>query len=415
MKSLGVWLLVVLASCGHPAVKGTPVPVPNPKLPWSVQPDQTSDWSHLMEAWLHNDSLVLATDLDVVAYDRSTGKPKWTVKPPANVPGRPLFCGASPAVSNDRIALVYGNETQNRFAACTTMTLLNLNTGKYEWQTRLGEPDEGINGAPTEAFLDFRTYTLLVGWDAYLGTYRVSDGARLSRHGLHHNSSRPNCLIRDLLSDRMVGSCLGPNMPDLSVATIDRNGTLGTVRDFTTGIDQGRFVSTDPPVLWTMQETKADYVVLDSGLRIRHTIPGAELAMDDLGPGNTVGGHRHHRVLMTGQTLITVTIPYPKKANKLVAYDLTTGQLRWETQVPNASILMPVAIDGSSILTVADTGTATTIRFNITDGSVESVKPHPGNAASKVLHRFRFFWADQRIYAVNRANNHAALALFTLD
>jgi hypothetical protein len=67
-------------------------------------------------------------------------------------------------------------------------------------------------------------------------------------------------------------------------------GTLGTVKDFTTGIDQGRFISTDPPVLWTMQSTKADYLVLDSGLQVRHTIPGAELAMDDLGPGNTVGG-----------------------------------------------------------------------------------------------------------------------------
>jgi hypothetical protein len=94
------------------------------------------------------------------------------------------------------------------------MTLLNLGTGKYEWQTRLGEPDEGINRAPTEAFLDFRADTLLVGWDAYLGTYRVSDGVRLSRHGLHHDSATPNCQIRDLLGDRLVGRCLGPNMPD---------------------------------------------------------------------------------------------------------------------------------------------------------------------------------------------------------
>jgi hypothetical protein len=76
---------------------------------------------------------------------------------------------------------------------------------------------------------------------------------------------------------------------------------------------------------------------------------------------------------------------------------------------------MPVAIDGSSILTVANTGTATTIRFNITNGSAESVTPHPPNAATSTLHRYRFFWANKRIYAVNRINNRGALALFTLD
>jgi hypothetical protein len=71
------------------------------------------------------------------------------------------------------------------------------------------------------------------------------------------------------------------------------------------------------------------YIVLDSDLAIRTTIPVSpqnDLALDDLGTGVEVTTHPYYRTIINDQTLITVTVPYPKKANKLVAYNLTTGQ-----------------------------------------------------------------------------------------
>ncbi|CAM3859433.1 hypothetical protein KIPE111705_28445 [Kibdelosporangium persicum] len=219
--------------------------------------------------------------------------------------------------------------------------MLDAGTGKLTWHTRIGDPREGINGAPGEAYLDIHGDLLHVGWDAYLAVHRMSDGAQLSKNKLKHDGY--SCAIVSMTGRHLAAQCLGPDLPDLSVAAVSPEGRLVNVKDHskaTAGLSilSGRFVSTSPPVLWvTDNEAKpasAEYLVLDADFAVKHRIPGtaADLAMDALGPANSVGGIRQHRVLVVGQTLVTVTVPYFGRVNKVVAYDLVTGQRRWESQ-----------------------------------------------------------------------------------
>lgn len=424
------WLaaaLAAVAACGvDPTVKGTPVPVPNPELTWSVS--AKSDWTYVIDLWLHDDALVVATEVNVVAYDRASGRPKWTVVPPEDAPGngRPLFCGASPSVGGNRVALAYGRERQGRIADCTNVAALDLGTGKLVWHTKIASPDEGINGAPRGALLEILGDTLIVGWDAYVITHRMLDGTQVSKVGLIHDSSRPNCEVHDLVAAKdiayLTARCLGPFVPDQSVAIVGKSGKLKTVKDFTRAnagmtIQTGHLVSTSPTVLLSRDKDNGSvqgaYLTLDPALAISTTIPiRNDLSMEDFGTGVQVTTHPYYRTLVAGQTLVTVSNVYLKKTNTMSAWDLTTGQRRWETSIPNARILTPVAVDGSSI--IAATDTPATIRIDIADGSVQSTKDHPGKGVGGTLHSYRFVWADERMYAVRSRNVPVSPSLLAL-
>nr|WP_042180845.1 PQQ-binding-like beta-propeller repeat protein [Kibdelosporangium sp. MJ126-NF4]CEL14629.1 hypothetical protein [Kibdelosporangium sp. MJ126-NF4] len=376
-------------------------------------------WGNLLHAWPHRDSLIVATDGYVVSYSRATGAHQWSVEPPADVPGVPLFCGASPTVGGTAIAMAYGAETHDRFVDCTHVMVLDADTGKPGWHTAIGDPREAINGAPNEAYLDIQGELLHVGWDAFLTTHRMSDGAQQSKIALKHNTSR--CSILSMASLHVAAQCLGPNLPDLSIASVSANGRLAAVKDHTKAtaglaVLSARFVSTSPPILWVLDNEEAgnaEYLVLDSAFEVKHRIPGTadELAMSNLGPPNTEGGIRQYRTLVVDQTLITVTVPYPGGPNRVVAYDLTTGQRRWESQAGNARILMPIAADGSTVVMVADVGL---IRFNLTDGTVASTTPVRPNDGTSLLEDYRFVWADGRAYAIHNGYSKFVPLIYTL-
>ncbi|ONI79452.1 hypothetical protein ALI144C_26980 [Actinosynnema sp. ALI-1.44] len=376
-------------------------------------------WGNLLHAWAYRDSLIVATDGYVISYSRASGAQQWAVEPPTDVAGVPLFCGATPTVVGGRIALAYGSETHDRFVDCTHAAVVDVDTGKLGWHTAIGDPREGINGAPNEAYLDIHGDLLHVGWDDFLSTHRMSDGVQQSKIALRHDTGR--CSVLSMTSLHLVARCLGPGLPDLSIASVSATGRLTTVKDHakaTAGlaIMAGRLVSTSPPILWVLDNETAgvaDYLVLSPTFEVAHRITGtgSDLAMTSLGPPNTEGGIRQFRTLVVDQTLVTVTVPYPGGPNRVVAYDLATGQRRWESHAENARIVMPVAVEGSTVVMAADVGL---IRFSLTDGSVASIIPSPPHDGTSVLEDYRFVWADGRAYAIHNGHSTFLPLIYTM-
>ena len=126
--------------------------------------------------------------------------------------------------------------------------------------------------------------------------------------------------------------------------------------------------------------------------------------------------HQRWRLITDGHTLITVTKARADRANRLVAVDTATGQIRWSVSLGGAHVDTPVAIDHDRVLVAAGAragrGALEIVRVDVATGKVISAtasisRDLAGNASLGEVTQFGC--ANGRVFGV--PTTHAMLSL----
>lgn len=410
---------------GEPTTKG-----------WTVKDDRPPNESGLA-VWLVDDLLVFAREGAVVAYGRADGAEKWRVEPPEGV-----FCAASDREVDGVVALAFGpgmvGDPHN--VPCGTATLLDLSKGELGWQGKFTAPQNvSPDNIRSGAALEIVAGMVVIAQDQGMVGLDLADGKQVWAKDVQHKATGElGCQAYDMVAAEngvVIGqSCLNQT----GVVTFSRidpaTGETTQTADFESSDPAGRFefpdfVSASPPVAWVSEtETNSKLVMLAEDLQSGTGTPtgdptaaAAGLSRDSMGfdrPGDSQ--HYPMRLLIDGDTAYGVTAPVQDAENTLVALDLTTGEQKWAEPVAGARVLQPIAVDDGKLVVaggpVGRDGPMHLIKVNPEDGSVDSDEEFAvsdPDGGGPLAESFRFFWADDRVYAVRGKSNEHDIDAFS--
>lgn len=404
---------------------------------WQVDLDRP-DYEKGLGAWEVGETVVVAHEGTVTAFADTDGKQAWRATPPG---GAGKFCGVGTRVVDDQMAVAFGKELdQQGDPACKFAALLNMRTGQFGWQQPMDvpqsvSPEKARKGASLEIMgdvvvvgQDFGT----VGLDLATGKQRWAkpvvkptgnDEGTSSIVGMRPAGQSLVVSIGGFLSD-----------PSVTFAWLDpATGAMSQGVDYSSKDDSNRFsnpqlVSADPPVALVSRGTSAVvYIVMDDKFGKTSVIeagkPGGpdSLQLDGVGVDAVNSRQAGGRFLISGGLFVTVTSIPLNGTNKLVAYDVTSGSRKWERPIPDGKAIMPLAVEGGSVVTLVSPAVANgdqrIARFSLADGTPGPVASYPlvsQSGGSPVTQEFRYFWHDERLWGVRGPSNKFGFDAFSI-
>jgi len=402
---------------------------------WTVPPGRPA-YDKGLGAWEVGDTVVVAHESAVTAYNESDGKQAWQTAPPGDV-GK--FCGASTKVVNGQVAVAFGKELdQQKDAVCKFAALLDVKTGKVVWQQPMDVPQSVSPGNSRKgAALEIMGDVVVVGQDH--GTIGLDLAAGTPRWAKplvkpNGNDDGGTKLIGMRPGKQSVVISLSGFLsnPAITFALLDpATGALSQGVDFSSKDSANRFttprlVSADPPVALVSRGSGAVYIVMDDKFNKVGTVEAGavgdpnSLQLDGLGVDGTDSRQTGARFLISDGLFVTVTTIPMNGTNKLVAYDIASGTKKWERPLPDGKAIMPLAVENGSVVTLVspakDKEAQRIARFSLTDGSPGPVEEYPllsksGNSPG--TYQFQLFWHDNRLWAVRGPSNEYDLDAFS--
>ncbi|HEY8482151.1 MAG TPA: PQQ-binding-like beta-propeller repeat protein [Spirillospora sp.] len=313
-------------------------------------------------SWAIDDIFVITRRRDVTAYDAATGVRRWTV------PLTGAVCGGSHRASGGVVAVMFGRDSR----ACKKVALIDLRKGAKLWERT-------VRDGHFRAQFVVAADVMVADWFLYgIAAFALKDGRPL----WNMDGDRDGCTYGMLAGGAvlMAGlSCEGDGAKASRVQGIDpRSGRVLWTYDAPPGYVVSAMLSTRPVLLGLERRSTSDssdvsrLVTLDaSGVPGVHIDLGAELDCfrSDCG-----------EVLVSGNTLyvgLYSTTPPGTGLPPLVAYDLTTGRVRWATE-PDGRNVLPLAMDGGRLMVVRS-GTSKGAGWN-TPPQIVSVDPATGRS-----------------------------------
>jgi outer membrane protein assembly factor BamB len=383
-----------------------------------------------MGAVTYGTELVVTADTGVYAYNRGTGKLMWTVKPPgAGAQGdAAAFCGSGQSAVDGRLAVGFGPQKNptNHLLNCISVGVIDLKSGRMLWTHQIPTAAQlkanviSTDGVDTEIVGN----TVLATWNNLGAAYSASTGHQLWSEGYSDQ-------FRDLaVADGRFYGLFRAELPGHGIAPMALDGINPANGDITSRLHmtggmthtgtpaEGAIISTSPMTLLISDESsasEASYVVLDSTnqhiaqvIQAGPQFPGNfQHMLDAMQIGGNSGSHPYIKAVTGGGSLITVSYPAAEQSDdKLIAYSLSTGAVRWSLTEKGIKMIAPVAVDGSTVIAVGSTdsglGNPTLVRVSLASGKVLSSTPRKTGAdpLQGLLDSFHFTWADGRVYAV---------------
>jgi outer membrane protein assembly factor BamB len=379
--------------------------------------------------------LVVTADLAVYAYDRTSGKLAWTVKPPAfgSAPGG--FCGSGQHVVGGKLPVGFGKVTdpEHHTIDCSSVGVIDLRSGKLLWTSLIipaGEasPTAGsIEGMTTE----ISGTTVLATWRGAGAAFSVTTGHRLWLQDFHAYTFADLAAGNGVFYGLLVNIDPFPDQFAMAVDVIDpATGHVVSQLPLTgamthTGQPQvGGIVSTKPLTLLIQDEddnNNASFVVLNAaGTEVTQVIPAGAQSPDAPASSHvlfavplagTTDAHPSTNAFVSGNTLIAVGYPSGSAPEyTLVAYDLSTGSRLWTATQPGVDMVMPFAVDGSAVVAMGSTldssgneANPALVRVSLASGKVLSSTPRTTGQSTigTSIGLYRFAWADGRAYAAD--------------
>jgi outer membrane protein assembly factor BamB len=377
--------------------------------------------------------LVVTADLAVYAYNRTSGKLAWTVKPPAFGSAQGAFCGSGQQAVGGKLSVGFGKVTdpEHHTVDCSSVGVIDLRSGKMLWTSLMIPAGEAspTQGSASGMTTEISGTTVLAMWHGAGAAFSVTTGHRLWLQDFH-------APFEDLAAGNGVFYGLLLNIdpfPDqfaMAVDVIDpATGHVVSQLPLTgamthTGQPQlGGIVSTKPLTLLIQDESDnnvASFVVLNStGTKVTQVIPAGAQNPDAPASSHvlfavplagTTDSHPSTNAFVSGNTLIAVGYPSGSAPEyTLVAYDLSTGSRLWSATQPGVDMVMPFAVDGSAVVAVGSTlsnGNETNpdlVRVSLASGKVLSSMPRTTGQGTigNFIGLYRFTWADGRAYAAD--------------
>ncbi|MGW2378031.1 MULTISPECIES: outer membrane protein assembly factor BamB family protein [Kitasatospora] len=315
---------------------------------WSAQPvaAQPAGDDTLVGSWLLADAVVRADGSGVHAYDRTAGKPTWSVEPPA---AGAVPCGLSAGVNQAGLGAALFRPQADPKSPCTLVAAVDTKTGKTAWTKTLSD----AQGAYSARIGVTEDLVIAVG-DDHAAAWAAADGKDVWQY----TGQGKFCTLSGGVSGKTVliaSSCADSTPADQAVALNTADGKVSWWRGLNNQPKTVTVLSAEPAVVLTTGAKPADDRVFAWGAA---GDPAVEIpVVTDAGRLNVTHGtfSATPEVFFEGRTMVAAVTPAngggPLSA---VGYDLDTGKQRWRTPTTAKGTARAVGIDGGSLVLAAD-------------------------------------------------------------
>ncbi|WP_189916256.1 outer membrane protein assembly factor BamB family protein [Kitasatospora xanthocidica] len=316
---------------------------------WSAQPvaaGQSAGDDTLVGSWLLADTVVRADGSGVRAYDRASGKPTWSVEPPA---AGAVPCGLSAGVNQAGLGAALFRAQADPKSACALVAVVDTKTGKTAWSKSLSD----AKGAYSARIGVTEDKVVAIGDDRAVA-WQSADGKDVWQY----TGQGKFCTLSGGVSGKTVlvaSSCADSTPADQAVALNIADGKVSWWRGLNNQPKTVTVLSAEPAVVLTTGDKPENDRVFAWGAA---GDPAAEIpVVTDGGRLDVAHGTfaATPEVFFEGRTMVTTLTPAngagPAAA---VGYDLDTGKQRWKVPTAAKGTVRAVGIDGGSLVLGAD-------------------------------------------------------------
>ncbi|WP_330244973.1 MULTISPECIES: PQQ-binding-like beta-propeller repeat protein [unclassified Streptomyces] len=311
--------------------------------------DLPRNGSDVYGPWIVGDTVVKAMFHTVSGYSVTDGSRKWSLRMPSNL------CAAPSQPTADG-KIVFGIKTGTADdALCNSLQMVDLTTGKAGWRKTYRR--QGAWDLLSDVSMAINGDTVTVGRTSRTDAFRVSDGTVL------FGELPGNCQPFGFASGPVAiaaTSCqtAADDHKEQQVQRIDPvTGKVQWTYKVKKGWEVAQFYSVSPLVVSLKQEDKWAIIVLNENGTYRSQLVGGtddygtkcggDLLTEGKNLDNCLG------VAADDRTVYLATKPPEDDltpTNKVVAFDLNTGQAKWKAAAPAGQTLMPIRTEGGRLL-----------------------------------------------------------------
>lgn len=324
----GVALVVVVVLLVWLFTRGGGQPEVGYHVAWQVHGDGRAP----VDAYLAGGLVIRADTLGVSAYDAASGKRKWQVA----VPGGQQLCTVTPNAPGNVLAFVHGVGASN----CTTVTTVDVSTGKTLWQAN---PPTKSGVKPAAAGVAVLQNKVVVSNGYRVLGYDAKSGKALWNIG----PSNPHCGPGDVMASASVllalVNCTAKNVSGSDDAVYSINPADGkTVWSSHLPNDHGyappRVVNVSPAIVRVEDESgRPQFQVFDGQGKptTSFTPDGGAGALDDQLSRLDVHASLHIRYpfVVAGGVLVGMGRTDGGRHGLVVGVDLADGKRTWERKL----------------------------------------------------------------------------------
>ncbi|GAB3283071.1 hypothetical protein GCM10027563_13610 [Parasphingorhabdus pacifica] len=388
----------------------------------------------IMGSWATDGALVTMDRDHLNAYAAADGVRKWQLTPPTRegAPGSGAFCGMSSTTEDGLGAVSYGtfDPETDHYPQCAGVMVVDLETGQPVQQVDLPVLYERFSDENIQ--LDIVGDHLVFAQHDMVTAINIADGREVWRHTA---VAERGCHIDDFEAgaDAVVfPEFCGTVEKESSIVVLDPQ--TGAVKNSTPlpGVEsRPQIISADPPVVLVPPEEwgvgTPEYLVFDeSGQRtttIPATVPEGGLqvfAVNDGGAGNGDPHGRYPLVISNG-LLIAATVPSSvnelRETNRIVAFDLETGEQRWSVPLGPKIAGVPFAATENGVLAIHDRtyeNPSRVVELSFDDGAIEPVSGEYPKDQFGMISKSELHWKNGTVYGVNMGASNWAPGLFAV-
>lgn len=346
--------------------------------------DLPRNGSDVYGPWIVGDTVVKAMFRTVTGYSVTDGRRKWSLRLPSSL------CAAPSQPTADG-KIVFGIKTGTADdALCNSLQMADLTTGKAGWRKTYRR--QGAWDLLSDVSMAINGDTVTVGRTSRTDAFRVSDGAVL------FGELPGNCQPFGFASGPVAiaaTSCqtAADDHKEQQVQRIDPvTGKVRWTYKVKKGWEVAQFYSVNPLVVSLKQADKWAIIVLNENGTYRSQLVGGteeygtkcggDLLTEGKNLDNCLG------VAADERTVYLATKPPEDDltpTNKVVAFDLNTGQAKWKAAAPAGQTFMPVRTEGGRLLmylAAAKNKGGGIASLPQTGGTPQMVLRHPAAAAT---------------------------------
>ncbi|MFJ8753511.1 PQQ-binding-like beta-propeller repeat protein [Streptomyces sp. NPDC102441] len=347
--------------------------------------DLPRDGADVYGPWIVGDTVVKGMYRSVVGYSVADGKEKWKLPLPADMCAAP-----GTATADGKIVIGVMSGTTDR-ANCSVLQMVDLNTGKAGWKKPIKK--SGNFDMLSNIGLAISGDTVAVGRTSNSNAFRVSDGKEL--FGNPDGNCKPYSFAGGAKLIAAVNCSTGDvDNPKQQVQELDpTTGKAKWTYQVERGLEVDKVFSVNPLVVSLLQyeEKKRTIVALNENgtLRSRPAVESKDNLTADCGGslnftetlegcvGVTADANSFY--MMTGDDSSAAT-----RTNKVVAFDLNTGKVKWRASAPAEQAMKPLRMEGGNVVvyvgpTYEAGGGISTIAP--TGGTPKALLQHPDSTA----------------------------------
>jgi hypothetical protein len=375
------------------------------QLKWQVKGDTVAEKDNLKDVvgvWFTDKYVVKNQINKIVAYDKSTGAPAWTLAAPSSGD-----CTAARDSFNNVTAIQYG-------AHCEKVMAVDLTTGQAKWSKEL----PGASGA-TDGTFDYTQMAISgdavgISWLEGSIAYRLSDQKVLWRGG------DGECKDDGYAGGKQFVAVVNCGFDTYKVQVVDpaQNGKSKWTWTAPAGTQVTAIVSTDPVVaiLGTESKLKTDVVSLVNGkLQSRVSLGTDKYDIEDDGTEQ----QSVHNVLVSGNTLYLSLQGQRDGQGQvlggIVAFDMANhGKQKWIARPSDKQAITgldfvgdkvlayePADYDVQGKLVTVDPGTGAISPYATFPKDAYDVLDTAGSGEYPVWHDGQFYLVNRTMYAGN--------------